>query len=143
MSTKDIRWIQRFSNFKKALAQLNQFIAQGQLNDLEKQGLIQAFEYNHELAWKTLKDFLVDKGATDLFGSKDVSRRAFSQGLLGDTEQAGTIWMDMIEKRNLTSHTYNQETAQAIVAAIKQDYFGAFVALEKRLQSLADQELGS
>jgi len=98
--------------------------------------LIQVFEYNHELAWKTLKDFLESKGTTKLFGSKDVSREAFKLDLLGDSEQEGMMWLDMIEKRNMTSHTYNEETAQEIVTAIKQDYFDAFVALRERLQAL-------
>jgi len=140
MTQPDIRWIQRFQNYQKALDQLTKFIAQGDLNELEEQGLIQSFEYNHELAWKTLKDFLEDKGAAKLYGSKDVSREAFTQGLLGDTERAGSLWLDMIEKRNLTSHTYNQETAKAIVSAIVDEYFDAFVALRTRLQGLAEQE---
>ncbi|MDQ7005187.1 MAG: nucleotidyltransferase substrate binding protein [Ghiorsea sp.] len=133
---EDIRWQQRFDNFCRALNQLTKFIQKGDLNELEEQGLIQAFEYNHELAWKTLKDFLESKGTTNLFGSKDVSREAFKLGLLGDSEQEGMMWLDMIEKRNLTSHTYNEETAQEIVRAIKQSYFDAFVALRERLQGL-------
>jgi len=133
---EDIRWQQRFDNFCRALNQLTKFIEKGDLNELEEQGLIQAFEYNHELAWKTLKDFLETKGATKLFGSKDVSREAFKLGLLGDSEEEGMMWLDMIEKRNLTSHTYNEDTAQEIVTAIKQDYFDAFVALRERLQAL-------
>lgn len=141
MGDQDIRWIQRFNNYRKALAQLTRFMECQRLNELEEQGLIQSFEYNHELAWKTLKDFLEHKGAGELFGSRDVSREAFRQGLLGDTESSGTIWLDMIEKRNLTSHTYNEETAQAIVKAIQSDYFHAFIALRDRLQPLADQEL--
>ncbi len=143
MSNEDIRWIQRFNNYTKALDQLTKFMERDSLNELEEQGLIQSFEYNHELAWKTLKDFLEYKGKSDLFGSRDVSREAFKHGLLGDTEKAGSIWLDMIEKRNLTSHTYNEETAQAIVRAIADDYFDAFVALRKRLQLLADKDMGS
>jgi len=136
----DIRWIQRFDNYCRALNQLTKFMEKGELNELEEQGLIQSFEYNHELAWKTLKDFLQSKGTTKLYGSKDVSREAFNLGLLGDSEQAGFLWLDMIEKRNLTSHTYNEDTAQEIVSAIKNDYFNAFVALREHLQGLVDDE---
>jgi len=50
------------------------------------------------------------------------------------------MWLDMIEKRNLTSHTYNEETAQAIVRAIADDYFDAFVALRTRLETLIAHE---
>jgi nucleotidyltransferase substrate binding protein (TIGR01987 family) len=74
----DIRWRQRFSNYQKALAQLARFTQQSQLNELEEQGLIQCFEYTHELAWKTLKDFLAERGNTDIFGSKDATRTAFT-----------------------------------------------------------------
>jgi len=137
---KDVRWIQRFENYCKALAQLTKFMEKGELNELEEQGLIQSFEYNHELAWKTLKDFLESKGFTKLYGSKDVSREAFKLGLLGDSEQAGMLWLDMIEKRNLTSHTYNEATAKEIITAIQHDYFDAFVALREHLQSLVDDE---
>jgi len=136
----DIRWIHRFDNYCKALAQLTRFIDKGELNELEEQGLIQSFEYTHELAWKTLKDFLESKGLTEIYGSKDASREAFKLGLLGDSEHAGMMWLDMIEKRNLTSHTYNEDTAKEIVMAIQQDYFDAFVALRSRLQGLADDE---
>ncbi len=140
MRDDDIRWIQRFDNFCKALAQMTRFMDKDELNELEEQGLIQSFEYNHELAWKTLKDFLEAKGLSQLYGSKDVSREAFKQGLLGDSEQDGLLWLDMIEKRNLTSHTYNEKTAKEIVQAIKNDYFQHFVALRERLQALANHE---
>ena len=85
MSTHDIRWIQRFNNFKKAFSQLNNAIElakQRKLSELEQQGLIQTFEYTHELAWKTLKDFLGTRGVTKLYGSKDTTREAFKTGLV-------------------------------------------------------------
>lgn len=136
----DIRWLQRFDNYCRALAQLTKFIDKGELNELEEQGLIQSFEYTHELAWKTLKDFLESRGVANIYGSKDASREAFKLGLLGESESVGMIWLDMIEKRNLTSHTYNESTARDIVSAIRQDYFSAFVSLRERLQVLVTNE---
>jgi nucleotidyltransferase substrate binding protein (TIGR01987 family) len=133
-SKVDIRWRQRFSNFSKALAQLRKFVAQDVLNELEAQGLIQCFEYTHELAWKTLKDFLESKGNASLFGSRDVTRAAFNLDLIYE----GELWMAMIIDRNRTSQTYNSETAQAIVSNIKGNYFRLFEGLEKKLQSLGD-----
>jgi nucleotidyltransferase substrate binding protein (TIGR01987 family) len=130
----DVRWQQRFSNFGKALAQLRKFVAQDVLNELESLGLIQCFEYTHELAWKTLKDFLESKGNASLFGSRDVTRAAFSLELIAD----GESWMAMIVDRNRTSHTYNSETAQAIVSNIKGIYFQLFESLETKLKSLDD-----
>jgi len=137
---RDIRWQQRFDHYCKALAQFTKFMDKGELNRLEELGLIRSFEYNHELAWKTLRDFLEAKGATQIYGSIDVSREAFKLGLLGDSEQAGMVWLDMITKCKLTSHAYHQETAQEIVHAIQQEYFAAFVALHERLQGLMTDE---
>ena len=128
----DIRWQQRFSNYQKALAQLRRFVAKEALNELEEQGLIQCFEYTHELAWNTLKDFLKNQGNVAIFGSKDATREAFKVGLIGE----GEIWMAMIQDRNQTSHTYNPETAKAIVANIKERFFPLFTALEHKLQAL-------
>ncbi|WP_235189766.1 nucleotidyltransferase substrate binding protein [Methylotenera sp. L2L1] len=128
----DIRWQQRFSNYQKALAQLTKFIAKNDLNELEEQGLIQSFEYTHELAWKTLKDFLEHSGNAEIFGSKDTTRLAFKLSLIED----GEGWMLMIQDRNQTSHTYNIETARAIVDHIRQRYFLLFQQLETQLKAL-------
>lgn len=132
MSDNDIRWQQRFSNYKKALAQLGKFIEKESLNEFEEQGLIQAFEYTHELAWKTISDFLKSKGNAEIYGSRDATREAFSLGLIKN----GDIWMEMIKSRNLTSHTYNEETTKEIVVAITGSYYNEFVQLEKHLGGL-------
>jgi nucleotidyltransferase substrate binding protein (TIGR01987 family) len=136
MGITDIRWIQRFSNYKKALQQLTKFMKKAKLNELEKQGLIQSFEYTHELAWTTLKDFLEYQGAKDLFGSRDTTRESFRAGLVDD----GEVWMDMIQSRNLTSHTYNEETMENIVGAIVGKYFQQFLKLQERLGELQTKE---
>lgn len=132
---EDIRWKQRFDNFQRALRQLRHAVELSEsraLSDLEKQGMIQAFEYTHELAWNTLKDFLKEKGATQpLYGSKDTTRLAFSQGLIENGEE----WMNMISSRNQTSHTYNQEVAEKMTARILSVYFPAFQELEARMKS--------
>ncbi len=132
MEKQDVRWQQRFSNYKKALAQLSKFVKSKSLNELEEQGLIQAFEYTHELAWKTLSDFITNKGTVEIFGSKDATREAFALGLVED----GEVWMEMIKSRNMTSHTYNEETTKKIIKSIKENYHDAFVALAERLEEL-------
>jgi nucleotidyltransferase substrate binding protein (TIGR01987 family) len=129
----DIRWQQRFTNFKRATAQLKKFLTKESLNELEEQGLIQAFEYTHELAWKTLKDFLASRGNIQLFGSKDSTREAIALGLI----QSGDVWMHMIESRNLSSHTYNHATTERILHAIRHDYAQAFYDLETTLDGFA------
>lgn len=139
MKNQDIRWIQRFNSFSKAFLQLESAVALSKerpLSKLEEQGMIQAFEYTHELAWKTLKDFLEDKGTNSLYGSKDVTRAAFKLGLI----ENGDVWMDMIKSRNQTSHTYNEENAVEIVTDIINNYFRNFVLLHQKLQRLKKEE---
>lgn len=128
----DIRWEQRFSNYKKALSQLRKFIDKGELSELEEQGLVKAFEYTYELAWNTLKDFLEHSGQTDIYGARDAVRKAFELGLIQDGEN----WMDMLKSRNQTSHTYNRETAEKICQAVVQVYYPLFLKLKERLENL-------
>ncbi len=86
------------------------FIDKGELSELEMQGLIKAFEYICKLAWNTLKDYFEGQGETDIHGSRDAIRLAFRRGLI----EAGERWMEMIESRTLTGHTYQEEVATDI-----------------------------
>lgn len=134
MSNTDTRWHQRLENFKKAFSELSEafeITTARELTKLEKQGLIQAFEYTHELAWNTIRDYFIDQGRSDITGSKDATRAAFKFGLIKNGEH----WMDMIKSRNLTSHTYNQETANTIVSDILNHYFQEFKELISQLES--------
>ena len=135
MTTEDIRWIQRFNNFKKALGQLTKFIEKGELNELEKQGLIQAFEYTYELAWNTIKDYFKGQGETDIYGHRDAFRLAFRRGLI----ENGKTWMDMIKSRMLTTHTYNEDLADEISSAIVNIYYDEFIALQLKLNNIKDE----
>ena len=135
MKNPDVRWIQRFDNYKKALMQLQDAVAlagQRKLSGLERQGLVQAFEFTHELAWNTLKDFLEERGQARLYRSRDATRAAFAAGLLAD----GELWMRMIASRNQTTHTYNEETVEDICGAIVRDYAPAFHGLHESLSKL-------
>lgn len=118
-SPDDIRWQQRFSNYKKAYNQLKNAIALETLNDLEQEGLIQRFEYTFELAWNVMKDFLEAKGNTGIMGSRDAIRLAFKQGLIAD----GEIWMEMVKSRVISSQTYEEATADEITLAVRKHYF--------------------
>jgi nucleotidyltransferase substrate binding protein (TIGR01987 family) len=138
MSAQDIRWIQRFHNFSKALSQLAEAVdlaGQRELSKLEKQGMIQAFEFTHELAWNTLKDFLENRGAQNIYGSKDATREAFRAGLI----ENGETWMDMIKRRNQTTHTYDEAIVNEIVNAIMNAYFAEFNALQARMSKLKEE----
>ena len=128
----NIRWQQRFSNYKKALGQLEQAILlsrERQLSNLEEQGLIQSFEYTYELAWNVLKDFLLDRGNMNIFGARDAIQEAFKLGLIAQGEE----WMNMLKDRNRTSHTYNQQTSKDIANAIRSVYFALFLDLKHLL----------
>ena len=128
----DIRWIQRLYNYKRALAQLERFIQQEHLNELEQQGLIQAFEYTHELAWNVLKDYLQAQGVQNIHGSRNATREAFKLNIIRE----GESWMNMIKDRNQTSHTYNQDTAKRIVDNIQRVFFPLFCKLSDVMQQL-------
>jgi nucleotidyltransferase substrate binding protein (TIGR01987 family) len=131
MENQDIRWKQRFANFENALSQLTKFIDKGELNELEEQGLIQSFEYTHELAWNVMKDFLIFEGFQNIIGSRSATREAFNKGLIDE----GQIWMDMIDSRNESVHTYNEETADKIVHKIKEIYFMEFRDFSKKMKT--------
>lgn len=142
MHTEDMRWQQRFENYQRALKQLHdawQLAAERPLSALEQQGMIQAFEYTYELAWKTLKDLLNYQGFTELIGSRDTLREAFRQALLTD----GEAWMQMLQDRNRTSHTYNEATAKEILGRIQSSYVPCFVALQTQLHNQLQKQTHS
>lgn len=108
----------------------------GSLSELERLGVIQVFEYTYELGCSTLKDYLVWQGIPGIVGSRDAIREGFSKGLLAD----GQGWMDMLVDRNRTSHTYNEETAEAILQNIQQHHHPLLKALEQTLLERAAKE---
>ena len=137
MQDPDIRWQQRFQNFERALQQLSKAFdlsQQRDLSELEKQGLIQAFEFTHELAWNVMRDYFAYQGNTSIMGSRDAVREAFQKSLVTD----GEGWMEMIQSRNQTSHTYNQAVADEIVGKVITLYHDLFLAFDKRMQGLKD-----
>lgn len=135
MNNQDIRWLQRLANYQVALKRL-QFAVdlshQRPLSELEQQGLIQAFEFTHELAWKVMKDFLVDQdGGLRIAGSKDAVRLALSRGIISN----GEAWMEMIDSRNLSSHTYDEATSNKVVLRVLGQYAGLFQEFATEMES--------
>ena len=135
----DVRWKQRFENFQKAFQKLveavtyiknNDSKAEVVLDEIIKEGLIQRFEYTHELAWNVMKDYATYQGNTTVGGSRDATREAFQLQLMSD----GAVWMDMIGSRNKTSHTYNETTADEIYFKILNVYFPAFLEFKKNME---------
>lgn len=103
---------------------------------MEKQGLIQPFEFTHELAWKVMKDFFYHQGNSDIYGSRDATRAAFKVGLITNEE----VWMEMIASRNQTTHTYDEETAGRISEGILKKYVDLFNSFSKKLEELRADE---
>ncbi len=146
---EDIRWEQRYSNFVKALHKLSQAVEYIKhnfrdenkpidtsdtgyvLDEMIKEGLIQRFEYTHELAWNVMKDYASFQGNTNVGGSRDATREAFQLKIVSD----GKIWMDMIGSRNKTSHTYNEETADEIYSKIMNEYYPAFLEFQMNMEA--------
>ncbi len=134
---QDIRWQQRFSNYKNALKKLGIAVrivksqkasaeSSTDLEELSHEGLIQRFEYTQELAWKVIKDYAEYQGTNDIDGSRDAIRYAFSIQLIDDKR-----WMDTIADRNRTSHIYDEETVNTIMTAIIDVYYPLFLEFEK------------
>jgi nucleotidyltransferase substrate binding protein (TIGR01987 family) len=132
----DIRWQQRLVNFERALRLLREAMAEGPeaLNQLEKEGVIQRFEYCFELAWKTVKDYMEASGVVfDVVMPRQVIKDAFAAKVLND----GATWIAMLDHRNLLSHTYNPVVFEQAVAAIHQRYLPQLEQLHTFLQQEA------
>ena len=117
---KDIRWRQRFNNLENAFLFLQEGLKKESLDPYQEAGIIQSFEFTFELSWKTLKDFLESQGMVIPF-ARDVIKESFSAQII----QEGHLWIEMLEKRNMLSHTYNRQQATDAVLLIKQRYFPA------------------
>jgi len=146
---QDIRWHQRFSNFNKAFFKLEQAIAYIKhdfiedekdkidaedlgyvLDEMIKEGLIQRFEYTHELAWNVMKDYAEYQGNNTVGGSRDATREALQLKII----ENGEVWMDMIQSRNKTTHTYNESTANEIYRKIMEDYIPLFLSFKIKME---------
>lgn len=140
---KDVRWLQRFSNYRKALAKLGKAVdivswemdMDSDIDELLEEGLIQRYEYTHELAWKVMKDYAEYQGITGISGSRDAIRQTLRFGLIDDDN-----WMNSIGDRNLTSHQYDEDTAHSVVRNIIEIYYPLFVKYEKVMLQKAETE---
>ena len=135
------RWEQKMSSYRKALHRLAEVVnvmKVRQLNDFEADGLIQRFEFTFELAWKLMKSYAEYQGTDkELMGSRDAIRWAFENKLIKDSD----VWIEMIKRRNDTSHTYDENTAADVVIRVKDAYFQAFVCFYNKMKSLSSQKI--
>lgn len=135
MTDLDVRWKQRLANYRKAFTQLSGAVDLArtrELSELERQGLIQAFEFTHELAWNVMKDYFAYQGNTAITGSRDAIREAFDKGLVED----GEGWMEMIRSRNQTAHAYNEKVAAEIAGRVIDRYGALFQTFLERMEQL-------
>src|ERR1035437_7108376 len=119
MEKKDIRWKQRFINFKKSLALLDQAMAIKQPDIVQKAGLIQFFEMAFELSWNSIKDYLEEQGFSDVSSPRASLKKAFEIGLIED----GHLWLKLLDDRNLTTHAYDEEAINEIEGLIAEKYY--------------------
>lgn len=127
----DIRWKQRFDNFEKAFLRLKDALRNDSPSELEKAGVIQYFEFTFELGWKTLKDYLQEMGVEARF-PRDTIKEAFTNGLIQD----GDLWLDMLEKRNQKSHTYDELSANQSFQMVRDEFIHGIEQLYTKLKEL-------
>ena len=134
------RWEQKLNSYRKALNRLAEVVNVmkfRQLNDFEADGLIQRFEFTFELAWKLMKSYAEYQGTDkEIMGSRDAVRWAYENKLISDSD----VWMEMIKRRNDTSHTYDENTAADVVLRVKDSYFQAFVDFFEKMKTLSSQK---
>lgn len=131
------RWEQRLSSYHNTLNKLAEVVNLSQvrpLSGLEKDGLVQRFEFTHELSWKLMKSYAEYQGYDGIAGSRDATRKAFEMGLITD----GETWMDMIRSRNETSHTYDGDVAEAVVGKVLNTFYPLMLAFYRKMATLSD-----
>lgn len=139
MSDDTPRWFYRFENYKRAFTLLREaidYMDGRELSQLEKEGVIQRFEYTMELAWKVMRDYLESENV--VFGQitpKAVIREAFESKFVSD----GQLWMDMLDARNLMSHSYDQKDFEEVIDNLRHVYLEAFAELHTKLLSLSSR----
>lgn len=133
MNEKDIRWKQRFNNLEKAMLLLQNSLEEKNPDVTHRAGIIQFFEMSFELSWKTLKDYLEqESGYAELKSPRSVLKQAYQDNLIVN----GHSWMEILDDRNLTSHTYDEATALKVDKLIREKYFPLLQDLFQKLKSL-------
>jgi len=128
MSDTLIRFRQRFTNYQKSLRHLKMTVEKESLNEIEKAGLIQFFEVGFELAWKVMKDYLIAEGY-EVKSPRETIKEAFQYGLIED----GTLWLEALEKRNLSAHTYDESILEELENLIVHSYYPMMEKLKDAL----------
>ncbi|MCF6093276.1 nucleotidyltransferase substrate binding protein [Microaerobacter geothermalis] len=110
---------EKFLNYSKALSRLKESLERDESDDIVLDAVIQRFEFTYELSWKLLKAYLSFNGIAEVRTLREAFKEAFAAGLLNE----GNVWIDMLEDRNRTSHTYDEAEARAIYEKVKSEYY--------------------
>ena len=115
---------EKYAYFTDAVARLREALDDyGKMPlDSIRDGVIQRFEFCTELAWKTMREYLIDQGYTELNSPKAVVKQAFAFGMIQDQ----AAWIELLNDRNLTSHVYDESTAKLIFNRIEQQHLALF-----------------
>lgn len=136
MKNEDIRWKQRFSNFSKAMRHLENALQISEPDMVQKAGIIQFFEMSFELAWNMVKGYLEEQGFVDIRSPRGALKKAFEVNLLDN----GHDWMDLLQDRNLTAHTYDEQKATEMEKLIQKKYFPILKNLQINFKRKVDEE---
>ena len=126
---KEIRWKQRFENYKKSYDLLEKYVDQSTYTELEQAGLIQIFEMSFELSWKVIKDYLESEGY-EIISPREAIKKAFEIGLIQD----GEVWLEALVSRNTSVHTYDKSKIEALVDVVKEEYYPLLKSLKEALE---------
>lgn len=127
---KTIRWQQRFQNFEKSFFLLKDGISSNPTSQLEKDGVIQRFEMAFELSWKIMKDYLESIGI-----SAKSPRESIKHAFQSEIIENGSRWIEMLDKRNLLAHTYDEKTANEAFQRVSESYYFEIASLYEFFKS--------
>lgn len=130
MNEQDVRWKQRFENFNKSLNNLENALDIVEPDVTQKAGIIQLYEVCFELSWNLLKDYLEEQGFTNLKFPRVCIKKAFETDIITD----GNIWMEALENRNLSSHTYDEQMAERLILKITNQFYPILKKLKNKLE---------
>lgn len=136
MENRDIRWQQRFQNFTKSMNYLEQALQIENPDIVQKAGIIQFFEMSFELAWNLVKDYLEEQGFADVKSPRGALKKAFEMNIL----ENGHDWMNLLQDRNLTAHTYDEQKATDMEQLIHHKYFPLLKELHNSFKQKSDEK---
>ncbi|MFO7295457.1 MAG: nucleotidyltransferase substrate binding protein [Clostridia bacterium] len=126
---------EKLSDYSRALKRLEEALERDQSDDIVLDAVIQRFEFTYELSWKLIKAYMSYSGIADVKTPRQAFKEAFAAGLIDE----GDVWLEMLDDRNLTSHTYDQSTARRVYEKVKNRYYPAMSKLKEAISREIEQ----